>query len=216
MRFALPDGLPSGQFLSSSPVPVWVSDTLPQDVERLWPALLSMQTTTGLIPLLALPDALGRPLDLERIDAIRLEDVLATDFAEYRRRRLRFWRDPTPPPMPEGVEPWPHDPGPPFERWPGLAPAMPVTSTDLTPEEAAARILTSLVHAGQPGLDERRLVIVPASRSSDAVALLGWSAEAPMPLLCALLRSWEDRYGARVLGMFGSELHVSPSRDRPS
>ncbi|MFE4960796.1 DUF4253 domain-containing protein [Streptomyces sp. NPDC056653] len=44
------------------------------------------------------------------------------------------------------------------------------------------------------------------------MALIGWSAGAPLPLLCALLRSWEDRFGAQVVAAFGSELHVSVAR----
>ncbi|MEU2180702.1 DUF4253 domain-containing protein [Streptomyces thermolilacinus] len=42
--------------------------------------------------------------------------------------------------------------------------------------------------------------------------LQGWSAEAPLPPLCALLRSCEDRFGARVVAVSRSELHVSVAR----
>jgi hypothetical protein len=151
---------------------------------------------------------------LDHVDAVRLEDELATDFAEYRRRRLPFWTDPTPAPVPEGIELWPHDPGPPFEQWPGLAPEMPPTSEGPTPWKAASSLLAGLVETGRFGLDECRLVLVlgPAHRSSDALALIGWSAEAPLPLLCALLRSWESRFGAQVVAVFASELHVSVAR----
>lgn len=65
---------------------------------------------------------------------------------------------------------------------------------------------------GPLGLDECRLFLVPATRSSNAMALLGWSAEAPLPLLCALLRSWEDRFGAQAVAVLGNELHVSVAR----
>ncbi|GGJ13054.1 hypothetical protein GCM10010121_024290 [Streptomyces brasiliensis] len=190
---------------------MWVSDEFPEDIEQLWPRLLE-DRTNGLFPVLSWPSAMGRSFDLDRIGAVRLEEVLAADFAEYRRRRLPFWSDPTPAPVPEGIEPWPHDPGPPYERWPGLAPSMPVTSGGLTPEEASSRTLASLIRAGRFGLYDCRLTLVPASRGSDVVALLGWSAEAPLPLLCALLRSWEDRYGVRVVALYGSELWVSVAR----
>lgn len=56
------------------------------------------------------------------------------------------------------------------------------------------------------------LLLVPAVRSSDAVALLGLDMDAPLPLVCALLRSWEERYGARAMGVIGRELHVSVAR----
>ncbi len=190
---------------------MWVSDECPEDLQRLWSRLLGERKATGLVPLLGCPSP-DTALDLEQVDAVSLPDVLAADFAEYRRRRLPFWTDPTPDPVPEGVAPWPHDPGPPFDRWPGMAPSMPVTPTDPTPEEAAARTLASLIGTGRFGPVRSRLVLVPASRSSDALALLGLDAEAPLPLLCSLLRSWEDRYGARVLGVCGGELHVSVAR----
>ncbi|MCL7424752.1 hypothetical protein [Streptomyces sp. YS415] len=37
------------------------------------------------------------------------------------------------------------------------------------------------------------------------LASIGWSARAPLPLLCALLRSWEDRFGAQTVAVFGPE-----------
>ncbi|MER7371459.1 DUF4253 domain-containing protein [Streptomyces lanatus] len=208
MSFPLPDGLPAGRFLTRGPASVWVSEEFPDDVERLWPRL----NMHGLVPLLCPPDALGGPLDPEQVDAVRLEERLAADFAEYRRRRLPLWKAPTPAQVPEDVEPWPHDPGPPFERWPGLAPPMPAPPAGPTPEEAASGLVAELIDEGRFGLEECCLMLVPSRRSSDALALTGWSAEAPLPLLCALLRSWEDRFGAQVVAGFGSELHVSVAR----
>ncbi|MFC9746750.1 DUF4253 domain-containing protein [Streptomyces niveus] len=210
--FTLPDGLPPGRFSSRDHVPVWVSDEFPQDIERLWPRLLSEPGAHGLVPLLRSPAYMGEPLSPRRVDAIRLEEVLAADFVEYRRKRLSSWTDPTPVPVPEGIEPWPHDPGPPFERWPGLTPAIPITSAGPTPEEAASDLLGALIETSEFELEECRLVLVPAHRASDALALTGWSNEAPLPLLCALLRSWEDRFGARVVAVSGGELHVSVAR----
>ncbi|MEU4093643.1 DUF4253 domain-containing protein [Streptomyces sp. NPDC026673] len=219
MSIALPDGLPPGRFPSRGPVPVWVSDAFPQDIERLWPRLLDSRRTHGVVPLLCWESAMGKPLGLDQVDAVRLEEVPAADFAEYRRRRLPSWTDPTPAPVPEDIEPWPeeiepwpHDPGPPFGQWPGLAPEMPVAPSDPTPEEAASHLLTVLTDSDPFDLDDCRLVLVPARRSSDALALIGWSAEAPLPLLCALLRSWEEHFGAQVVAAFGSTLHVSVAR----
>ncbi|MDX3752349.1 DUF4253 domain-containing protein [Streptomyces sp. AK08-02] len=210
--FALPDGLPVGRFLPRDSVHAWVSDEFPEDIDELWPRLLSEQGTNGLVPLLCRLDALGRPLGPDHVDAVRLEEVLTADFTEYRRQRLPSWTDPTPAWVPQGVEPWPHDPGPPFEQWPGLAPGMPVTSAGPTPEEAVSGMLQEIVETGRCGLDECRLVLVPAGRGSDALALLGWSVDAPLALLCALLRSWEDRFGAQVMAVSGSELRVSVAR----
>ncbi|MFD3842776.1 DUF4253 domain-containing protein [Streptomyces sp. NPDC058642] len=212
MSFTLPTGLPAGRFLSCGPTDLWVSDEFPQNIEQLWPRLRGEHGTHGRIPLLCWPSAMGSGLSLVDVEAIRLEEVLAADFAEYRRKRLPLWTDPTPVPVPEGIEPWPHDPGPPFERWPGLAAGMPATSAGPTPDEAASGLLAELIRTRPYGLDFCRLLLVPARRGSDALALIDWSAEAPLPLLCALLRSWEDRFGAQVVAVFGSEVYVSVAR----
>jgi hypothetical protein len=41
---------------------------------------------------------------------------------------------------------------------------------------------------------------------------MAWDAEAPLELLSAMLRSWEDRFGARVVAFEGATLHVSVVR----
>ncbi|MBC9716736.1 DUF4253 domain-containing protein [Streptomyces sp. TRM66268-LWL] len=210
--FPLPDRLPPGRFLPQGPAGVWTSDAFPEDAALQWPYLLRAQRTHGLVPLLCRPDVLGAPLGLQHVDALELEARLAVDFAEYRRERLPYWSDPTPVPVPEDVEPWPHDPGPPYERWPGLAPAMSAAGVSESPESAACGVVAGMAEAGEHGLAECRLVLVPARRSADVPALLGWQADAPLPLLCALLRSWEDRFGARVVALTGTELHVSVAR----
>ncbi|PWI12301.1 hypothetical protein DIZ27_01550 [Streptomyces sp. NWU339] len=210
MNFTLPEGLPPGRFVSSGSACVWVADELPCDVDGVWRPLLSMQEDTELVPLLG-GTFLSRPIDLAQISAVRLEDALTSDFAEYRRRRLPWWTDPTPEPVPEGTAPWPHDPGPPFETWPGLAPATPVTDTAPSPADAAAHTIGHLIATNPYELAGCSLVLAPAQHSADIPALLGWDAEAPLPLVCALLRSWEERFGARVVGM-GGRLFVSVAR----
>ncbi|MFF7339852.1 DUF4253 domain-containing protein [Streptomyces sp. NPDC008163] len=152
------------------------------------------------------------PLEPERVGAVRLEDTLAEDFAAYRRERLCWWTDTTPVPVPEGIEPWPHDPGPPFEVWPGLAPGTPPSAAQPEPEHVAASLLGHLVATRHSGLGECRLVLVPARHGSDVLAAIGWTADAPLPLLCALLRSWEERFGARLVAVYGSEPHVVVQR----
>lgn len=191
---------------------MWISDDLPQDIERLWNLLLDQRETTGLFPLLCRPGSPTRSQDLAEVDAICLESVLAADFAEYRRQRMPYWSAPAAVDVPEGVQPWPHDPGPSFESWPGLAPPMPVTNGSASPARAAAHTVARLVETGWHELGECRLALLPARRSADLPALLEWSGEAPIPLLCALLRSWEERFGAQVVAVCGSGLYVSVAR----
>lgn len=216
MVFPLPDGLSFGRFESRGGVEVWFSDELPGDVVELWPGLLEEAEDSGLFPFICWRDDRSWPEDLSEVDAIRLDVELAADFAEYRRRRLPYWSNPASADelsqeTPEGVAPWPHDPGPPFESWPGLAPSGPVTGAGVSPAEAAGRAVAHLLRT-DPYVRTCSLALVPARRSADVPAILGWAAEAPLPLVCALLRSWEERFGARVVSGFGSELTVSVAR----
>lgn len=66
--------------------------------------------------------------------------------------------------------------------------------------------------AGPYRLPKPHLALVPATRPADIPAVMGWQAEAPLPLLCALLRSWEDRFGAQVVAFDGATMHVSVAR----
>jgi hypothetical protein len=209
MTVPLPDGLPPGRFATEN---VWLSDEFPQELARLWPHLLQQHRTTGLLPVLSWPDRPGRPLDVTGADALRLDEVLAAHFAEYRRRGLSFWTGPTPMELPEDVERGPHDSGPSFQSWPGLAPAVPTGEDDTTRADAALRSIAGLAATHRSDLDACRLALVRAERAADVPAALGWPADYPVPLMCALLRSWEERFGARVVALIGSELHVAVAR----
>ncbi|MBK3581402.1 DUF4253 domain-containing protein [Streptomyces sp. MBT65] len=219
MVFSLPHELPlpSGRFESRGEVEVWFSDELPEDLVELWPRLLESAEVTGLYPFICWPDNHGRPEDLGEVDAIRLDTVLAADFAEYRSRRLPYWSNPPAADAlpddhdPDDIAPWPHDPGPPFESWPGLAAAGPVSGAGVSPAEAARWAVADVLRT-EPFVRTCSLALVPARRGADVPAILGWAAEASLPLLCALLRSWEERFGARVVSGFGSALTVSVAR----
>ncbi|MFE9428014.1 DUF4253 domain-containing protein [Kitasatospora sp. NPDC006697] len=57
-----------------------------------------------------------------------------------------------------------------------------------------------------------RLALVPARRSADLPAVLGWRGQAPTDLLHAQLRSWEERFGAELVALRGGELHLAVAR----
>lgn len=191
---------------------MWVADELPADLGSLWRGATEQHAATGLLPLLCPPGHPATPGEAARADEIRLDAELAAGFAAYRRERLPYWSDPTPPDdTPEGVEPWPHDPGPPFESWPGFAPAVPAAGgSGLSAVEAAAQVASHTAASGWHS--QCRLALVPARRAADLPAALDWSPEAPVPLLCALLRSWEDRFGAQPVCITESGLVVSVAR----
>ncbi|TQJ75627.1 uncharacterized protein DUF4253 [Streptomyces sp. SLBN-31] len=95
------------------------------------------------------------------------------------------------------------------EEWPGPAPAADVTA----PEAAASALAEAVVAGGTGSFKEPRLALVPARRSADIPAAIGWTGPAnhddDVARLCAVLRSWEDRYGIRVVALGFAHLLVS-------
>lgn len=200
-----PDALPPGRFIlrdgtersaeeadEADDCVMWHSDEPVDDIVRWWGAAQERQDETGLRPVfVGWPDSGPAPGASADADAIDGEDWLATSWEEYRQTRYK----------PR------YDPGPPYESWPGLAPA-PARIPD--PEAAARRAVADTC----PRLPQGRqhLGLVAAARSADIPAVAGWpgSANHIRPAaLSAVLRTWEDRFGARVLGMTGSMLYVS-------
>jgi hypothetical protein len=92
-----------------------------------------------------------------------------------------------PPPMPPGE---PADQGAPF---PGLAPAV------------RERLPTATLAAALTAVPPCRVALVPAARPADVPAVTGWCATDAYqdPVfgvpVGAVLRSWEDRFGARLM-----------------
>ncbi|MFE2639911.1 DUF4253 domain-containing protein [Streptomyces scopuliridis] len=198
----LPDTLPPGRFVlrdgtersaeEGGDSVMWLSDEPVDGIVHWWGAVQERQQETGLRPVfVGWPDSGPAPCESADVDAIDGEEWLATSWEQYRRSRRR----------PQ------YDPGPPYESWPGLAPA-PARIPDA--ETAARRAVADTC----PRLPQGRqhLGLVAAARSADIPALTGWpgSARHLRPAeLSAVLRTWEDRFGARVLGMTGSMLYVS-------
>jgi hypothetical protein len=96
------------------------------------------------------------------------------------------------------------------EEWPGLASGPALTAdADLRAAQAA----DSLAGGGRSWFKDARLALVPARRSADVPAAVGWSGpahhESDTARLCAVLRSWEDRFGIRVVALGFDVLVVS-------
>jgi hypothetical protein len=95
--------------------------------------------------------------------------------------------------------------------WPGLAEAQPIDAgTD--PESVASEVVDSLLDGGGP-LKDPHLALVPARRSADIPSAIGWTGpanhEGDTARLCSVLRSWEDRFGIRVVALGFDQLLVS-------
>ncbi|SEG65801.1 protein of unknown function [Actinacidiphila yanglinensis] len=89
--------------------------------------------------------------------------------------------------------------------FPGLAPGLldPADAAAGLPDTVAAELTAELTRARR--LHDPRAALVYARRSADIPAAIGWTGpinhENDVALLCAVLRSWEDRFGLRVVAL---------------
>ncbi|QNP70961.1 DUF4253 domain-containing protein [Streptomyces roseirectus] len=95
--------------------------------------------------------------------------------------------------------------------WPGLAPSATPT---VDPDARAAQLADEISESDDTTwFTEPHLALVPARRSADIPAAIGWTGplnhENDVARLCAVLRSWEDRFGARVVALGFATLAVS-------
>ncbi|MFE5854216.1 DUF4253 domain-containing protein [Streptomyces sp. NPDC056500] len=92
------------------------------------------------------------------------------------------------------------------QRWPGLAPGRP---TGPDPDKEAAEYAEFFA-----SLRARvRLGLVPAASGADALAVAGWDGPAnydnDTAKFSTVLRTWEQRFGARVVAVGFDTLHLS-------
>ncbi|MFE2584997.1 DUF4253 domain-containing protein [Streptomyces sp. NPDC059378] len=95
------------------------------------------------------------------------------------------------------------------DEWPGLCPP-PARTAD--PDTRAAEV-ADLLAEDRTRFDEPHLALVPARRSADIPAAIGWTGplnyEEDIAVHCAVLRSWEDRFGIRVVALGFDSMAVS-------
>lgn len=216
--------LPLGQFLPGDSPTMWQSDEPVADVVDLWDRCERGAATTGIWPVvsgLICPQRLPEPADIAAVDLV--SELEARWRALRARQAMGFGQTGFPADLDDVEElialqrdRWEHG-WPPYEQWPGLAPAAPDSGQapaqvhrHVLEEILGLRVgnvrLVGLAHIGA------YLALVRAERPADVPAVMAWEAEAPHEFLSALLRSWEDRFGARVVALMGSTIHVSVAR----
>jgi Domain of unknown function (DUF4253) len=215
----VPAGLPPGRLVAPShefnptwtgePI-YWASERPLPDAPEHWARLRAIHHRTGLWPLLMeYPDDALQPHDRIEIDAFDAETLLVQAWRAF--VQLREAVIANPPSMlevPEDVV-IPEDPGPPFASWPGLAPPGPtgraeVVARTVVAQRVVADMVTPQAHIG----------LVPAASSADIPALLGWQGSAnriDATRLSAVLRSWQERFGAQIVGFGHATLYLSVS-----
>jgi hypothetical protein len=174
---------------------MWVSDEPLPDAGEQWERLLGDHPKTGLYPLLLEPldgDAdrpwhAGElsPRSVGAVDALTAEGVLR-----------RFWAQVTDDDD-DGIDL-------PYPSWPGPAPRVDGLAD---PDEVASE------RARRLGAEGVLLGLVPAARGADAPAVCGWDGPCnhtghPQEI-SAVLRSWEDRFGVRVVRVGFDTLSLS-------
>jgi Domain of unknown function (DUF4253) len=205
--------LPAGHrirasFGSGEPV-AWLTGQEVTDTPRAWAMLSDAHEHTGLVPVLAgNRGAQGlrpwddggeflAPADLAGLDRLEAAQVLASRWD----RQLAG---------PEEEDPGLAADRAPFSRqFPGLAPRQ---DRELSIAERGRAI---------GSLQAEHLALVPASRPADVLPLIGWACtdqfEDALPIT-AVLRSWEDRFGAKLLQVGWAEIRLiveRPPRTRP-
>jgi Domain of unknown function (DUF4253) len=197
--------LPSGRQIhagygSGGPV-AWATTEPVPDAGRVWAALSRAHPGTGLVPFLlsGLDGDPRRPWDEEEFgdpeDISGLDSLGASAFLQPR------WDGFVPSEDEDEDEEEVRAALGPFSRtFPGLAPAE---DTPLSAQQLDA-VLGSLPAA--------RIGLAAAGRPADVLPRIGWRGDRDPLEFPAVLRSWEDRFGARLLQVGFDEIRLLAER----
>jgi hypothetical protein len=209
--------LPAGRRIhtghgSGAPV-AWATIEPVPDAGRVWMALSEVHAQSGLVPVLLSgvggdperpwdTQEFRDPDDLTELDHLDAADLLredwrqqTTEYDNYDEEDEEYQDDDFARSIAEDVAPFSR------RQFPGLAQA----EDHQLGADQFDRVLS--------GLGPARVGLVPAGRPADALPLLGWNdALATAVPYAAVLRSWEDRFGARLLRVGLAEFSVLAQR----
>ena len=188
----LPEGRQLSDCYTDPPLPLlWATKYPVPDAPRVWQVLTGMHHDTGLVPILlgfmgGWHD--GRPWDEGELDARC--DLAAVDQLDAASVLAQAWAGKAPAAEeyesePEFFADWFPPAG---SEFPGLAPGQDQALSEAELDRALR------------WFGPARIGLVPAARPADVLALVGFNGtvngyDTP-ELLSAVLRSWEDRFGA--------------------
>jgi hypothetical protein len=188
-RPAVARGLPPEAVSPPAPA-LWLADRAPLDAATGWRRLVDLFPGTGLWPLVltSLPaDHAHRPWDSGELEPIHLADV---DALRPEAVLAEGWADSL---VPIGTDPHVEHLRPYGAGFPGLS----------APLQRAAPFSSVPVDAVGAGACPR-IGLVPCRRPADAVAAIGWHGainRRGTAQVCAVLRSWEERFGVVLAGL---------------
>jgi Domain of unknown function (DUF4253) len=197
---ALPTGRLITGYLGKESV-AWATTEPVPGLGRIWAVLSELRSRTGLVPIQL--DSLAD--DVSRVwgggDFMEPQDPRAADDVDVGAVLENLWRGSVWPDEDdaEAMERWA-----PFTlEWPGLAAPEPAP-LPLAERRHALDVLLPRIRAANGVTPEGRICLVAAGRPADVLPVLGWSGLVnhgglPLLWLTAVLRSWEDRFGARLI-----------------
>jgi hypothetical protein len=216
---SLPVALPAGRLvrpalehLRLGPKPTTVTRPAYWLSERpatatLWRRLHAEHAQSGLWPLLlqGLDDRPQRPWVVGEVDPEPASEIDGYGAAAFLATMWTNWVQLVERAAGEtGVSCYFHEVAPFGRAWPGLAPA----GEPLEDPGVVAAWYAGLLADGTP-----RLGLVAADRSADTLAVSGWLGPCnyaqTTAALAAVVRSWEDRFGVRVVGIGFDTLQLS-------
>ena len=184
----------------------WLSDG--PMTATLWTRLHGDHGRSGLWPLLleGLDAEPVRPWVVGEVDPEPVSDIDEHDAAEFFAKR---WAAVVRPPNDEWLQEFQEESGVDFlssfgRDWPG--PAVPGELSD-DPAAVAGRCAEQVIRG------DTRLGLVAVDRGADTLAVTGWRGPVnyfdQVSPLAAVVRSWEDRFGVRLVGIGFETLYLS-------
>jgi hypothetical protein len=177
----------------------WVTTQPVPDPGLAWSALSDAHPQTGLVPILLTSGEEGedyfffRPADVSQLDHLDAAEILAG-----------LWEHRMPSDDEEDSDHLAAIRGPFSSQFPGLAPGEDTT------------LSMAQLHEALRSLPAAPIGLVPAARPADVLPTVGWCTtdqfQTPLPI-AAILRSWEARFGARLLALGpGAQLRLLVER----
>lgn len=191
----------------------WATVDPVPDSGRVWAALSELHPQTGLVPIQldGLPDDALRPWDTGGFG--RPEDLREADGLDVGALLENLWRGSVWPDVddPEAMQQWA-----PFSlEWPGLA-APERTPLTTAEREHALDVVLPRIRVTHHATPQARIGLVAVGRPADVLPVIGWGGlanrgESVLPL-AAVLCSWEDRFGARLIDVGYADLRLLVDR----